>query len=370
MGGFECSSHRRRDGKRLDMIDATGHDRFAARDYGALADLGMFTARDGLRWHLIEKDAGRFDFSSVMAQMNGAASADVQVIWDLFHYGYPEHINIFSEDFPKRLADMAAAFALLHVRETGAAPYVVPVNEVSFFSWIAGEIGRFYPFARRRSHEMKRQLISAAIAVIEAVHDVAPGSRTVTSEPAIHVIARQEKPEFDTDAENFRLSQFQVLEMLAGRIAPELGGRPEYIDIIGLNYYPHNQWFYPDREMIPLGDEMYRPLSEILAEIYGRYKRPIFFSETGTEDDERVPWFRYVVSESRLAKEAGVDLNGICLYPILNHPGWADERHCYNGLWDYADENGDREIHEPLARELALAAEVLQPKKPASFAAH
>lgn len=42
----------------------------------------------------------------------------------------------------------------------------------------------------------------------------------------------------------------------------------------------------------------------------------------------------------------------VCLYPILNHPGWLDERHCYNGIFDYADDSGSREIYQPLAHEL------------------
>ena len=33
MAGFECSSHRRRDGVRLDLIRATGHDKHVLRDY-------------------------------------------------------------------------------------------------------------------------------------------------------------------------------------------------------------------------------------------------------------------------------------------------------------------------------------------------
>jgi hypothetical protein len=45
-------------------------------------------------------------------------------------------------------------------------------------------------------------------------------------------------------------------------------------------------------------------------------------------------------------------VKGICLYPILNHPGWEDDRHCHNGLWDYPDETGEREIYRPLAEEL------------------
>ena len=43
----------------------------------------------------------------------------------------------------------------------------------------------------------------------------------------------------------------------------------------------------------------------------------------------------------------------------VNHPGWDDDRHCYNGRWDYADANGRREIYEPLARELASEQELL-----------
>ena len=63
MGGFECSTHRPRSGHRLDMIAATRHDEFAEADYGRLQELGIQTARDGLRWHLIEREPGRYDFA-------------------------------------------------------------------------------------------------------------------------------------------------------------------------------------------------------------------------------------------------------------------------------------------------------------------
>ncbi|HKS13160.1 MAG TPA: beta-glucosidase, partial [Pseudomonas sp.] len=32
MAGYECSTHRRRDGQRLDMLQATGHARWVQRD--------------------------------------------------------------------------------------------------------------------------------------------------------------------------------------------------------------------------------------------------------------------------------------------------------------------------------------------------
>jgi hypothetical protein len=39
--GFECSSHRRRDGVRLDLIRATGHDKHVLEDYRQCRRLGF-----------------------------------------------------------------------------------------------------------------------------------------------------------------------------------------------------------------------------------------------------------------------------------------------------------------------------------------
>jgi len=75
-------------------------------------------------------------------------------------------------------------------------------------------------------------------------------------------------------------------------------------------------------------------------------------AETGAEDRARAGWLRYVCEEARTAIEEGVNLHGICLYPILNHPGWLDDRHCHNGLWDYANADGKRKLYDPLAKEL------------------
>jgi hypothetical protein len=57
--------------------------------------------------------------------------------------------------------------------------------------------------------------------------------------------------------------------------------------------------------------------------------------------------------EVRAAIKQGVPVHGICLYPIVNHPGWDDDRHCFNGLFDYPNAEGRRNIYEPLAAELA-----------------
>ena len=362
MGGFECSTHRLRSGRRLDVIAATSHDRFALADYRRLADVGMKTIRDGLRWHLIERTPGIYDFSSVLPMLEAAREADVQVIWDVLHYGWPDDLDIFSDGFVHRFSDFARAFAAVATRETDGPPWVVPVNEISFFAWAAGDVGIFNPFATGRGDELKMQLLRAAITGIDAMHDVNPAIRIVHTEPMINVVPHPDRPLDAGPAEGHRQAQYAALDMMAGRTHPELGGREDYLGVIGINYYVHNQWIYPGGHgtMIEPSHPRYRPVWQMLKEIYERYRRPLFIAETGIEDQARPAWLRYIGYEVRRAIREGVPVYGLCLYPIVNHPGWEDDRHCHNGLWDYPDAAGNREIYEPLARELESQQQLLE----------
>jgi hypothetical protein len=140
--------------------------------------------------------------------------------------------------------------------------------------------------------------------------------------------------------------------MLCGRFEPELGGGPEYLDIYGVNYYYNNQWVHEGRT-VHLGDGQYRPLAELLGQAYRRYERPFFISETGTEAGGRAPWLHYVCEEVQDARAMGVPVEGICLYPILNHHGWDDNRHCHNGMFCGIEPNGSRTVAPRMELELA-----------------
>ena len=360
LGGFECSTHRLASGRRLDLVASTAHDRYAAQDYARLRERGIKAAREGLRWHLIEASPGHLDFASVRPILRAARDAGVLVLWDLLHYGWPDDLDIFGPEFVPRFARLARAFAELLAEESPGPHWIAPVNEISFLSWVGGEIGQINPFARSRGIELKEQLVRAAIAAIEATWAVLPGARIAQVDPAFHVIADPARPAEAPAAEAYRCAMFQAWDMLSGRLRPELGGRPEYLDVIGLNYYPWNQWIYngPTAEGTTIGPDHkgYRPFRQILRENYERYGRPIFLAETGTEGDERPAWLATVCREVAAAILEGVPVEGICLYPIVNFPGWENDRHCRNGLWDYADGSGDRPIDPPLALELARQA--------------
>lgn len=353
--GFECASHRRRDGRRLDLIASTGHDRFCEHDYQAVAAHGLRSARDGFRWHLIERSPGRYDWSSVLPIIRAARRNGVQVTWDLCHFGWPDDVDIWSAAFVARFAFFAAAAARVLVAETGEPPILCPINEISFFAWGGGDVAAINPATRGRGQELKRQLVRAAIAAIDAVRAVAPASRFISAEPAIHIHSYSRSAAVRAAAEAYRLAQYEALDMLIGRVAPDLGGRDDHVDMVGLNFYPRNQWLHRG-STLPLGHHGYRPFSEMLQEAHERYGRPLLVAETGAEGSARAAWLHYVGDEVRVAMDAGVPVLGICLYPVVDYPGWDDDRLCLTGLFGPADGDGRRTVHKPLAEELARQA--------------
>jgi len=367
-GGFECSTHRLENGRRLDLVHSTRHDEFAAQDFRSLQPFGIRTVREGIRWHLIEPVRGTYDFSSAITIIRAAQETGTQVIWDLLHFGWPERLDVFSAEFPIEFGKFSREFARVIHSESGEVPFLAPVNEISFVSWGGGENGFLNPFALKRGAEMKRQLVRASIESIEGIWSVTRNVRLVSPEPVIHIVPKPGIPGDEEAAEGYRRSMFEAWDMLTGRLAPELGGKPEYLDIIGVNFYDRNQWVHFGKTLTRKDPE-YRPFREILAENYERYQRPIFVAETGTENDERPDWFNYVASEVLEAKRRGVPMQGLCIYPIVNHPGWLDDRHCYNGLLDYADDSGEREVYRPLAEAILKAKELFEAEPERGIAA-
>jgi beta-glucosidase/6-phospho-beta-glucosidase/beta-galactosidase len=347
MAGYECSSHRRKDGLRLDLLENTGHAHWVRQDYAALGALGISCARDGLRWHLIETRPGQYDWSSFLPMLRAARDHKVQVVWDLCHYGYPDDLDIWRPAFVQRFALFAGAVARLMKEEGINAPFFSPINEISFWSWAGGDVAYFNPTAHGRGLELKHQLVRASIAAIEAVREHLPAARFVQCDPLINVIAGSNRADDTREAEGFRLAQFDAWDLLAGRQWPGLGGREDYLDILGVNFYPQNQWVLNGAKILR-DDLRYRPLAGMLREVHQRYQRPMLISETGAENDERTPWLEYVSEQIALAMARGVPVESLCWYPFLDYPGWDDGRYCAAGVFGYADGEGDRAPHHPL----------------------
>jgi len=353
--GFECSSHRRRDGVRLDLIRATGHDKHVLQDYRQCRQLGFQTLRDGLRWHLIEKSPGQYDWSSWLPALEAAEEAGVEVIWDLFHYGSPDCVDQAAPDFPDRFTEFALAAIELRQSVTKRPALICPLNEINFLSWAIDD-GYFPQVGPEQRGWFKRQLVRAAITSAKAIKQRWPRATIVWAEPLIHIAPHDRRRQTVRAAKQNLQGMYEAYDWILGLAEPDLGGDPSLADVIGLNFYPHNQWYF-EGPTVPMGHHEYRPLADMLVEMAERYGKPIFLSETGAEGSAKPSWLHYVCSEVRDAMDRGADVRGICWYPITAYPGWDNSRHAETGLLSTIVADGTRHVDEKLLAEFEVQRE-------------
>lgn len=355
--GFECSDHYCLRDERVDSIAATQHDRFIEADYKRLAEVGFGFARDGIRWYRYEPSPGCFRTEDLRRGIAAARDAGVVVIWDLFHYGWPNGLDFWSDAFIHRATEYAQSVAEVLSEEGEHQALLTPINEVNYFAWAGGDQALMNPYARERGGEVKRRLVRTATAMAVRVREVLPEVRFAHTEPVLHWVA--ERPEDLAVVDQFRRGMFEAWDMLAGRVEPELGGRDDLVNLIGVNFYANNQMVLNGPE-IPPDDPRYRPLSELLEEVWKRYGKAIFVSETAEGGDLRAPWLARIAQECRIAIERGVPVEGVMLYPILDYPHWDTQETLEMGLWGTPDEAGRRSAHTPLLRELQRQQEIMR----------
>lgn len=380
LGGFESSEHVNEDGLRLDQIVATGHDVLTEDDYRLCLRLGIAGVRESLRWSRSDTPVG-LDLGDLRRMARIGRQAGVTQIWDLMHFGYPDGLEATAPEFGERLFERIERFAEAAARairdETDAPLYVTPVNEISWTAWKGGEVGWMAPFWKGRGAEYKRILVRAAIAAANAVWRVDPSATMVSADPLVRhhvhpaITDREDRARIGDDV--LRHNEdilFEAFDLLAGRREPELGGTRRHLGIVGLNYYFANQWLigYPDtpRQALELGDERLTPLHVLLREVQDRYGGPIFISETGAPIDLRARWVEMLHHETRLALEAGVDLAGICLYPMITAPDWEDRTASLEGgvvdTWRRADGSLTRVPRTPMIDAMRVAQQELDPE--------
>jgi hypothetical protein len=359
LGGFECATGYNMHGEWIDQIAATEHDLHCDADYARLEEVGIHAVREAIRWPLVDRNGG-YDFTSVEPFIEAARRHDFDVIWDLFHYGYPDDLDLFSDQFAERFAAYCeAAAAFVRERSAGAC-FFTPINEPSYFAWAGGEVGRFAPHARGRGFELKKALAHAAIRGIDAIRRACPSARIVNIDPICRVVPGDDAPASVEHARRFNEEWvYEFWDMVSGRMLPELGGSPERLDIVGLNYYWTNQWEL-GREGAPLADDDPRrvPLADLVRTAWQRYGTDVVITETSALGTARAPWVHELSTMAEQLLEEGAALRGICLYPILSMPEWhARDEWARMGLWDLEKEQDtlERKACVPMLDALAHA---------------
>lgn len=374
MGGFECTDKLNSSGNRVDLINTTRHIELINEDYVRLAGVGIKTVREGIRWSFVEQRPYQYNFSVVKEMLHAAKANGIQQIWDICHFGYPDDLSPLHPHFTRRFTALCGAFVRFYREEL---PYetliVTPINEVSFISWLGGEVAGTTPFCIGNGWNVKYALMRAYIQGIKVMKAIDPTIRILTTEPLVNIVPPLEATELQVlQAAQAHQEQYQALDILSGRICPELGGDPELLDLLGFNFYYNNQWVLGFGEFLPWFNEeedvRWRPLQDLLAEAYHRYRKPVILAETSHPGEDRGGWIKFVSEQCRELLDKEIPLLGICIYPIIDRPDW-DNLDCWHqsGLWDEEfDLNGssNRVLNQPYALALQKAQWLLSGDAP------
>ncbi|MGX4640804.1 b-glycosidase [Massilia sp. SYSU DXS3249] len=346
LSGFECSNFFWRDEGRRNLVAETGHDVHVAEDYQILNSLGIAVAREGIPWPLVDKH-GCCDFSMLDPYIDAMNAAKVTPIWDLCHYGYPDDLDPFSDAFVDRFAEYCRAAAEYVVPKLRGPHFFTPINEITFFSFCAGEWGWAAPYrcSREDRRRLRLALCRAAIAGVKAIRAVDPEARMVHIDPLVRVVAPRDRPD-QVEAARHETEEdtFLAWDIISGRAHPELGGSPEILDIVGANNYAFGQMEYREsgpHAALPPGDDRIAPLCDMLDTVWQRYRRPMIIGETSGFGRGRAEWLRDVMGESLAAVRRGMDLQGICLFPAVDMPDWHTGEWLHNGICDLVEIDGD-----------------------------
>jgi hypothetical protein len=124
--------------------------------------LHIKTVREGLRWSVLEREPYVYNFEPVRLLMEAGRRAGVQQVWDICHFGFPDDLTPLHPMFARRFATFCRAFVVFYRSISPNDTLVVtPINEVSFLSWLGGEVRGTSPYCEGQGWQVKYALMKA-----------------------------------------------------------------------------------------------------------------------------------------------------------------------------------------------------------------
>ena len=293
-------------------------------------------------------------------------------VWDLMHYGYPDDLDPLADaaGFVARFAAYAGAVAAAGAGGDRRPAVRDPGERALLLRLGRGRGGLPGPLRPRAGARVQAGAGAGGAAAAAAVWAVDSRGRMVSVDPLVRVHAPPGRPDLRAAAAHFnRDVVFEAFDLLAGRREPDLGGSRAHLGVVGLNYYAGNQWTLPapdaPQRFLTWDDPAWLPLSDLLAEVQARYGGPLLLAETGAAGEARPAWLAHLTGEVGRALARGVDLRGVCWYPVVTSPDWEDPTAFFEGgLFDVAprpDGRLERVLARPVAAALRAAQAALDP---------
>ena len=321
----------------IDIVESTRHDHHWKQD---LSDLHghVRSLRYPIRWHRVEAERGRYDWSATDAILGHLQELGLSPIVDLVHHtSYPAWLDDGLRDprFGPAFVRFAAAVAERYPWLEAYTLFNEPFSTLSF----AGHEGLWPPYDRGLEG-MARLVSNVLPSLSEAAavwRELRPTAQHVWVDTCEHHACAPGTAEEHVALVNDRRHVF--LDLALGHdldlSRPYLGALvragadaaltvpPLQVDVLGLDYYPFHEWWYDDAggrapSPFPLG---FARIAQLYAERYGL---PMMLTETNLRGfpSDRASWLRYMVEQCELAAARGVRLTGLCWYPHVDSADW------------------------------------------------
>ncbi|MCU6794938.1 family 1 glycosylhydrolase [Paenibacillus sp. WQ 127069] len=333
----------------LDEYEITQHYQYWEEDLNRVRETGATMIRYGIPWYRIETSNGVFDWSwtdKVMAYFD--QHRDLVPIIDLMHYGTPLWLKneFMNAQYPQLVARYAKAFA---ERYKGVTSYYTPLNEPFVNAEWCGWSGKWPPYLTGvlGFTLMINQLCKGIIMTVKCLKEVDPNAVMVHVEASKKYVA--EDPSYEEATRLWNEIRFIMWELVQGRIQK---GHPLFtwvqdhhmsdqdlawyaqnrieLDLVGVNYYPQFSLNVIGKETVEQGQVpravmgTAEDMIDIARELYQRYQRPIFITETSYNgsEEERVSWLEDVIRAGWKMSEEGIELYGVTWFPFLDMVDW------------------------------------------------
>lgn len=339
MTGFESTRYAHTD---LDCLETSGHSDRLRHDLDLLRETGVEVLRYPVRWHLVERERGIYDWDATDRALDHVRDAGLIPVVDLVHHiSHPTWLTdgVLDPRFGPALLAYCEAFFARHPWITAYTIFNEPFSTL----FLAAHEGIWPPFA------------TGVEAFTAAVLNVVPWlQRSVLAARAAvphaqHVWTDSVEQHSGSGLEGVRYAElandrrFAVIDAFLGRFDDRAHGRrrpfvdvmlrhgagslvgrdPAPIDVLGLDYYAHNQWhFGPGRA--DHSSPRAIPLSGLIASYANRFDLPVAVTETNVRGHatDRASWLRLTASESFDAMDDGVDIRAYCWFPFVDSCDW------------------------------------------------
>lgn len=337
--GIECSYPTIDGGRdRRDQLAECGHYDRWREDFGLVRELGLNTLRYGLPLHRIVGPGGMRDWAFADEAMAELKRLGIDPVLDLMHFGLPDAWGDYQNpELPVLFANYCGEVAdrYPHVR------LYTPVNEIFVTARNSARDGLWNEQMRsdRAFVTALKHSVAANIMGIQAIAKRRPDCLIIQSESAecTHAAMPIQPPEVLLDNK----LRFLALDLLyanqpdadimlflldngltRAEYAWFMAGEPPGYQVLGLDYYGRNERILkPDGTYIS-GEDVYG-WSQLVREYHGRYRKPVFHTETNVFDPDAAPEWLWKQWVNVLAtRHAGIPVLGFTWYSLIDQIDW------------------------------------------------